>query len=176
MGKATGSHQGVKQRDNDSTRNRIEDGGNRRERKLNKEMKELRQNIARASNEIHQRKQRRKATLKKEKILKELKEKMHKEAATCNLRIVKEQCVDNLRYKTVTLEKYVENRKRKLDNIMFQKHLGAFFIKLEEKSNRKGQMPEMDKFIEFWGGIWKRRELTPYMPWMEEVKMQLRQR
>ena len=58
MGKAIGSHLGVKQRDNDSTRKRIADGGNRRERKLKKEMKELRQNIARASNEIHRRKQR----------------------------------------------------------------------------------------------------------------------
>ena len=55
---------------------------------------------------------------------------------------------------------------------MFQKDQGAFFRKLEEKSNRKGQMPEMDKFIEFWGGIWERRE-NAHMPWMEEVKMQL---
>ena len=34
-------------------------------------------------------------------------------------------------------------------------------------------MPEMNKFIEFWGGIWERRENTSHMPWMEEVKMQL---
>ena len=56
---------------------------------------------------------------------------------------------------------------------MFQKDQRAFFRKLEKKSNRKGHMPEMDKFIEFWGGIWKRRENTLHMPWMEEVKMQL---
>ena len=86
MRKAIGSHLGVKQRDNDSTRKRIADGGNHRDHKLKKEMKELRQNIVRVSNEIHQRKQRRKATLKEKKILKELKEKMHKEATTCNLR------------------------------------------------------------------------------------------
>ena len=163
----------MKQRDNNSTRKRIADGGNRRERKLKKEMKELRQNIARVSSEIHQRKQRRKATLKEKKILKELKEKTHKEAATCNLRIVKEQWVDKLRYKKVKLEKYMEKSKRKLDNIMFQKDQRAFFRKLEEKNNRKGQMSEMDKFIEFWGGRWERRENTPHMPWIEEVKMQL---
>ena len=98
---------------------------------------------------------------------------MHKEATTCNLRIVKEQWVDKLRYKEVKLEKYMEKWKRKLDNIMFQKDQRAFFKKLEEKSNRKGQMPEMDKFIEFWGGIWEGRENKPHMPWMEEVKMQL---
>ena len=56
---------------------------------------------------------------------------------------------------------------------MLQKDQRAFFRKLEEKRNRKGQMPEMGKFIEFWGGIWERRENTPHMPWMEEVKMQL---
>ena len=151
MRKAIGSHLGVKQRDNDSTRKRIAGGENSRERKLKKEMKELGQNIARASNEIHRRKQRRKATLKEKKISKELKEKMRKEATTCNLRIVKEQWVDKLRYKEVKLEKYMEKRKRKLDNIMFQKDQRAFFRKLEEKNNRKGKMPEMDKFIEFWG-------------------------
>ena len=67
----------------------------------------------------------------------------------------------------------MEKRKRKLDNIMFQKDQRVFFRKLEEKSNRKGQMPEMDKFIEFWGGIWERRENTPHMPWMEGFKLEL---
>ena len=46
MGKAIGSHLGVKQRDNDSTRKRIADGENRREHKLKKEMQKLGQNIA----------------------------------------------------------------------------------------------------------------------------------
>ena len=129
MGKALGSHLGVKQRDNNSTHKRTVDGGNRRERKLKKEMKDLRKNIAGASNGIHRRKQRQKATLREKKILKELKEKMHKEATTCNLRIVKEQWADKLRHKKVKLEKYVEKRKRKLDNIMFQKDQRAFFRK-----------------------------------------------
>ena len=34
-------------------------------------------------------------------------------------------------------------------------------------------MPEMEKFVEFWGGIWEQNELTPNMPWMEEVKAEL---
>ena len=88
MGKAIGSHLGVKQRDNDSTRKRTADGGNGRERKLQKEIKELRQNIARASNEIHLRKQRRKATLKEKKILKQLNEKMHKNLMHFNFKVV----------------------------------------------------------------------------------------
>ena len=34
-------------------------------------------------------------------------------------------------------------------------------------------MPEMEKFVEFWVGIWERDERTPYMPWMEEIRRQL---
>ena len=30
-------------------------------------------------------------------------------------------------------------------------------------------MPDMDKFVEFWGGIWERKDRTPYMSWMEEI-------
>ena len=67
----------------------------------------------------------------------------------------------------------MEKRKRKLDNIMCRKDQKAFFRKFKKKSNQNRHMPEMDKFIEFWGGVWKRRENTLHMPWMEEVKMQL---
>ena len=34
-------------------------------------------------------------------------------------------------------------------------------------------MPEMEKFVEFWVGIWERVQRTPYMPWMEEIRRQL---
>ena len=34
-------------------------------------------------------------------------------------------------------------------------------------------MPEMEKFVEFWGGIWEQNEPTPNMPWIEEVKAEL---
>ena len=34
----------------------------------------------------------------------------------------------------------------------------------------------MDKFVDFWGGIWERKERTPYMPWMEEIGRQLHQK
>ena len=31
-------------------------------------------------------------------------------------------------------------------------------------------MPETEKFIKFWVGIWEKNERAPNMPWMEEVK------
>ena len=53
--------------------------GNRRERKLKAEMKKLRQQIARASNEIHVRRrtEKRKATTKEKKLLKQLQKLMN---------------------------------------------------------------------------------------------------
>ena len=66
MGKAVAYAMGVKPKDKNQRRARKAQGGNRRERKLKAEMKSLRQDIARAGNELHRRKQQRKAT-KKEK-------------------------------------------------------------------------------------------------------------
>ena len=50
--------------------------GNRRERKLRAEMKRLTQQIARTSNEIYRRTQKRKATTKEKELLNELKKLM----------------------------------------------------------------------------------------------------
>ena len=59
---------------------------------------------------------------------------------------------------------------------MFQRDQKGFFRTLEEDGIREGEMPEMDKFVDFWGGIWERKERTPYMPWMEEIGRRLRQK
>ena len=37
-------------------------------------------------------------------------------------------------------------------------------------------MPEMEKFAQFWGGISEREEITPIMPWMEEIREQLNEK
>ena len=37
-------------------------------------------------------------------------------------------------------------------------------------------MPDMEKFVEFWGGIWERKERTPNFPWMEWVRRELREK
>ena len=65
MGKAVGYAMGVR------SKVRKAEGGNRRERKLKAEMKKLRQDIARAGNELHCQKQQRKATKKEKEILRE---------------------------------------------------------------------------------------------------------
>ena len=106
--------------------------GNRRERKLKKRKKELRQWIARTSNELFRRKLRRKASKIKEKeILKQLKVQKGEELTSNNLKIAKEQRLGKLRYKNAKLEKCIEKRKRKQDN---QKE---FFKKLEGHQTRE---------------------------------------
>jgi len=40
----------------------------------------------------------------------------------------------------------------------------GFFRKLEEDGAHEGKMPDMEKFVEFWGGIWEKEEGTPNMP------------
>ena len=93
-----------------------------------------------------------------------------KEVNSGNLRAAKEQWLDKLRYKKIKLDKYVEKGNRKKDNIMFQKNQKSFFRTLEKVEKHKGEIPEMEKFVKFWGGIWDQNEPTPNMPWMEEVK------
>ena len=61
-------------------------GGNRRERILKKKIKELRQWIARTSNELFRRKLRRKATKKEKEILKQLKVQMGNELTSNNFK------------------------------------------------------------------------------------------
>ena len=71
------------------------------------------------------------------------------------------------------LEKYIEKCNQKKHNITFQQDQKGFFRTLEAVENGKGGMPEMQIFVEFWGGIWEQNEPTPNMPSMEEVKAEL---
>ena len=60
-----------------------------------------------------------------------------------------------------------------MDNAIFERDQGSFFRKIESSTSHEGQIPEIEKFVEFWGGIWKKEERTPEMPWMEKVREDL---
>ena len=103
--------------------------GNRRERKLKAEMKRLRQDIARAGNELHRRKQRRKATKREKEIINQLRANMDgKEVTSGNLRAAKEQWLDKLRYKKVKLDKYVEKGIERKTTSCSRKIRRTFFV------------------------------------------------
>ena len=80
-------------------------GGNRWERNLKKEIKELRQIVAKTSNKLYRRRQRRKAIKKEKEIIKELRVLIGKDTTNYNLRNAKEQWLDRLRYKKMKLAK-----------------------------------------------------------------------
>ena len=77
---------------------------------------------------------------------------------------------ETTRYKNIKLAKCEEKWRRKQDNVMFQQDQRGFFRTLGGNMVHEGEMPEMEKFVEVWGGLWEREKITPNMPWMEVVR------
>ena len=90
-------------------------------RKIKQQMKELRQWIAGISNEVHRRKEHRKATRKEKEILKEIKARINeKRTTTSALIIYRDELLDTLRYMKVKLEKMLTKGKRVRNNTLFR--------------------------------------------------------
>ena len=150
MGRATGIKLGKLVEVNHGNRKkRLTNGDNRTERKLKKEIKQLRQVVAKASNELYRRKTRRKANKKEKNIIKELKASIGKETTSYNLRNAREQWLDTLRYKNIKLAKCEEKQRRKQDNVMFQRDQTEFFRMLEGNVVHEGEIPEMENLLSF---------------------------
>ena len=37
-------------------------------------------------------------------------------------------------------------------------------------------VPDVDEFVEFWGGIWQSEKVTPIRPWMAAVTRRLKEK
>ena len=122
MGRATGFKLGKLVEGDQGNRKKITaNGRNRWEWKLRREIKELRQIVAKTSNKLYRMRQRRKATKKEKKVIKELRVMIDKDKINYNLRNRREQWLDNLRYKKIKLAICEEKQRTKQDNIMFQR-------------------------------------------------------
>ena len=122
MGRATGFKLGkLVEGDQGNRKNITANGRNRWEWKLKREIKELRQIVAKTSNKLYRMRQRRKATKKEKKVIKELRVMIDKDKINYNLRNTREQWLDNLRYKKIKLAICEEKQRTKQDNIMFQR-------------------------------------------------------
>ena len=92
------------------------------------ELKRLRQQIARTSNEIYQRTQERKAIAKEKELSNELKKLMGGvDQTTRKLKEYQENWIDKLRFKKIKLLKLIEKGRQIMDNANFerdQKNLG----------------------------------------------------
>ena len=112
MGRAVERKMGIAQKGRKDKVKQKSTNGNRREIKLKAEMKELRQRIARANNELYRRRQKRKATKKEKKLLKQLTSSVDGlEPTTSTIRMYKEQWIDKLRYKKIKLQEMTERGK-----------------------------------------------------------------
>ena len=58
----------------------------------------------------------------------------------------------------------IERGKRTMDNNIFERDQKNFFKRIEDSTEYEGAMPEMDKFVKFWGDIWEKDDRTPNMP------------
>ena len=94
-----------------------------------KQIKELRQVVAKTSNELYRRRQQRKATNKEKEIIKELRVLVDKDTTNYNLRNAREQWLDKLRYNRIKLAKCEKKTEKGADNIMFQRdHLFIYLF------------------------------------------------
>ena len=89
--------------------------------------------------------------------MKDLKQQMEESnTPSKNIRRYKKKWLDQLRYKKLKLEKMIETGNIIKDNANFEKDQKAFFKTLEAKTVYEGEPPWMEKFVEFWAGIWEK--------------------
>ena len=161
MGQTIEERKGVK-RNEKRKENKNQEGPNRRIRKLEKQIKELRQILAWTSNEIHRRKVKWKSTKKEKEILQKLKKWADQQLnRNEELICVKEKALDKLRYCNIKMKRLKIKDARIRNNKMFQEDQGMFYRETQGTKQLKGKVPRMEKFEDFWAGIWADNIKTP---------------
>ena len=82
----------------------------------------------------------------------------------------KEEMLDEMRYQQVTLNKLQTRAKKIKDNKMFVASEGSFYRDLRQSGEREGQVPAVDKFVDFWSNIWEDDSVTTTRPWMQDIQ------
>ena len=144
---------------------------------MEKQIKEVRQVVAWAANELNRRKIKRKATKKEKKIMQKL-EKWADQQIKRNdeLLYVKERALDELRYRKVKLERTRSRYAKIRNNRMFEEDQAIVFRKMQGAKEKKGKVPKIKKLEDFWAGIWEDETQTPHQKWMNMVARKLSER
>ena len=109
---------------------------NRRIRKLEKQIKELRQMLAWTSNEIHKREIKRKLTKKEKEVLQKLKKWADQQLSKNEeLICVKEKALDKLRYYNIKIKRIKIEDSRICNNKVFQEEQGSSIERHKEQSS-----------------------------------------
>ena len=83
----------------------------------------------------------------------------------------KEEWLDKLRTEIILLKVMRTRKKRIRNNILYRENQKKLFADDERKI---GELPEIEKFEEYWSGIWEKIEETPKKPWMKKIEEELK--
>ena len=83
----------------------------------------------------------------------------------------KEELLDLIRTQKVILEGMIRRSKRIRNNILYKENQKVLFS--QEKAVYEGEIPDMGKMREFWGGIWEKEAKTPARVWMKDIAEEL---
>ena len=114
----------------------------------------MRQILAWISNEIYGRKTKRKSTKKEKEILQKLKK-------LADQQLNRNEVLDKLRYCNIKMKHLKIKDARIRNNKMFQEDQGMFYRETQGTKQLKGKVPRMEKFEDFWAGIWADNIKTP---------------
>ena len=81
---------------------------------------------------------------------------------------LKEKWLEELRYRTLKLDNARKRDQRIKNNRMFKEDEGMVYKKTNSMKERKGKVPKIEKFLEFWAGIWEDKT-TPYRKWRKTI-------
>lgn len=150
---------------------------NRRIVRCRQQLRELRKKVARASNEIHRRQTGRKMTHKERYLVNIMREQAKSKLENHQqLLEVKEKWLDEMRAKRVKLAKMEQKETRVKNNRLFERSEGRFYQGVNKTVRYQGETPSMEKFTEFWGGIWENDKETKDTNWMHEVGKRIQQK
>ena len=72
-----------------------------------------------------------------------------------------EKALDKLRYCNIKMNRLKIKDTRIRNNKMFQKDQGMFYRKTQGTKQLKRKIPNMEKYEEFWAGLWVDNTKTP---------------
>ena len=83
---------------------------------------------------------------------------------------------DKLAYCNIKMKRLKIKDPRIHNNKMFQEEQEIIYRKTQGTKQLKGKVPRMEKFEEFWAGIWERNTKTPKQKWMNTVAKKMGQK
>ena len=89
---------------------------------------------------------------------------------------MKDKALDEFIYRKIKLKRIKIKDARIRNNRTFQEDQGMFYRKTQGTKQLKGKVPEMEKFDEFWAGIWEDNSKTPQRKWMNTIAKKIKEK